>query len=58
MVEANIHLRLLHTFIVDIYKVFEQLLCCLKGICVHPYTIPPAKLSSEFRIGNSGSLVE
>jgi hypothetical protein len=36
MVEANIHLRLLHTFILDIYKVFEQLLCCLKGICVHP----------------------
>jgi hypothetical protein len=36
MVEANIHLWLLHTFILDIYKVFEPLVWCLKGIWVHP----------------------
>ena len=39
MVEANIHLRLLYTSILDIYKVFEPLVCCLKGIWVHPYTV-------------------
>jgi hypothetical protein len=39
IVEANIHLRLLHTSILDIYKVFEPLVCCLKGIWVHPYTV-------------------
>jgi len=39
MVEADIHLSLLHTFIVDIYNVLEPLLCCLKGIWVHPYTV-------------------
>ncbi len=39
MVEANIHLRLLYTSILDTSKVFEPLVCCLKGIWVHPYTI-------------------
>ncbi len=39
MVEANIHLRPLHTSILDIYKVFEQLVYCLKRIWVHPYTV-------------------
>jgi hypothetical protein len=37
MFEADIHLRLLHTSKVEINKVFEPLLCCLKGIWVHPY---------------------
>jgi len=53
MVEANIHLRLLHTFVLDIYKVFEQLLCCLKGICVHtlkPSHRPSCPQNSEFGI--------
>jgi hypothetical protein len=49
MVEADIHLRPLHTSIVDIYKVLE-LLCCLKGIWVHPYTITPAKLPLDLGI--------
>ncbi len=44
IVEADIHLRPLHTSILDIYKVFEPLVCCLKGIWAHPYTIIPAKL--------------
>ncbi len=47
MFEADIHLRLLHTSIVDIYKVFEPLVCCLKGIWVHPYTVKPAKLPPD-----------
>ena len=50
MVETNIQLILLHTFILDIYKVLVPLLCCLKGIWVHPYTIPSAKLSPELGI--------
>ena len=28
-----------------IFKMFEPLLCCHKGIWVHPYTITPAKLA-------------
>ena len=32
MVEADIHLRPLHKYILDIHKVFEPLACCLKGI--------------------------
>ncbi len=50
MFEADIHLRLLYTSIVDIYKVFESLVCCLKGIWVHPYTITPAMLPPD--LGN------
>ena len=47
MFEADIHLRLLHTSILDIYKVFEPLVCCLKGIWLHPYTITLAKLPPD-----------
>ncbi len=43
MVEADVHLRPLHTSMVDIYKVFESLACCLKGIWVHPYTVTPCR---------------
>ncbi len=50
MVEAHIHLRPLHTSIVDIYKVFESLVCCLNSIWVHPYTITLAKLAPDFGI--------
>ncbi len=39
MVEADIHLRPLHTSILDIYKVFEPLVCCLKGIRLHPHPL-------------------
>jgi hypothetical protein len=51
--EADIHLRPLHTSIVDIYKVFEPFACCLKGIPVYCYTgqVGP-------RFGDSGSLNE
>jgi hypothetical protein len=48
MVKAHINLRLLPTSILDIYKVFEVLVCCLKGIWVHPYIFRPAKLAPDF----------
>jgi hypothetical protein len=36
----------------DKYKGFEQLVCCLKGIWLHPNTVTPAKLAQiwEFRV--------
>ncbi len=50
MVEADIHLRLLHTSILDIYKVLEPLVCCLKGVWVPPYTVTPAMLAPDLGI--------
>jgi hypothetical protein len=50
MVEADIHLRLLHTSIVDIYKVFKPLICCLMGLCVHLYTVSLAELAQDLGI--------
>ncbi len=31
-------------------KMFKSLVCCLKGIWVHPYILPPAKLAPDFGI--------
>jgi len=45
--EADIHLRPLHTNVLDICNVFEPVVCCLKGTWVHSYTIPPAKLAPD-----------
>jgi len=56
MVEAYIHLRPLHISILDIYKGFEPLVCCLMGIWVKPYYCTLAKLAPFMR--KSGSLVE
>jgi hypothetical protein len=50
MVEADTHLRPFHTSILDIYKVFEPLVCCLKGIWLHLYTITTAKLPPDLGI--------
>jgi hypothetical protein len=50
MVDSDIHLRPLHTSIVDIDKVFEPLVCCLKGIWVHPYIVTQAKLAPDLGI--------
>ncbi len=50
MFEADIHLRLYPTSILDMYKVFEVLVCCLTGTWGHPYFIPPAKSDSDFGI--------
>ena len=50
MFEADIHLKPLHTSILSIYKVFEPMVCCLKGMWVHPYTVTPAKLAPALGI--------
>jgi hypothetical protein len=50
MVEADIHLRPLHTSIFDMYKMFETLVCCLKGIWLHPYTVTLAKFFPDLGI--------
>jgi hypothetical protein len=50
MVEADIHLRPLHTSILDICKVFEPLACCIKGIWLHPDTVTLAKLPPDLGI--------
>ena len=52
MFEADINPRTLHTSLLDIYKVFEPLVCCLKGIWFHPYSVTPAKLAQiwEFKV--------
>jgi hypothetical protein len=50
MVDADIHLRPLLTSMLYIYKVFEPLVCCLKGIWLHPYTVTLAKLPPDLGI--------
>jgi hypothetical protein len=50
MVEADIPLRLLHSSILDINKVFESLTCCLKGIWMHSYAVTPAKIAQYLGI--------
>ncbi len=52
MVEADIHLRPLHTSIFGMYIVFGQLVCSLKGIWLRPYAVTPAKLAPDlgFRV--------
>jgi hypothetical protein len=52
MVEADIHLWPLHTSIVDINKVFQLLVWCLKGIWVHPYIVTLTKLAPD--LGSQG----
>jgi len=54
MDEADVPLKLLHASIFDIYKVIEPLVCCLKGIWVHSYTITPARLAPD--LGSQGHL--
>jgi hypothetical protein len=54
MVEADILFIPLHTPILDIYKVFETLVCCLKGIWVHPYSVTLARLAPD--LGTQGHL--
>jgi hypothetical protein len=50
MVKADIHLRPLYKTIFYIYKVFETLICCLKDIWLHPYTVTLAKFSQVLGI--------
>jgi hypothetical protein len=48
MVEADSHLKLLHTSILDIYKVFEHIDMLSIGIQYQPYTVIPTRLGSDF----------
>jgi hypothetical protein len=50
MVEDDIHLRLLPTSILDIHKVFEVLVCYLKGIWGHPYIVPLSQVANDFGV--------
>ncbi len=55
MFEADNHLKLLPTSILDMYKVFEHINMLSIGIQYHPYTVIPILLSLDL---GSGSLVE
>jgi hypothetical protein len=48
MVEANSHLKLLPTSILDIYKVLEHIDMLSMGIYYQPYTVIPTLLGSDF----------
>ena len=50
MFEDDMHFRPLHTSILNINKVFEPWVCCLKCMWVHPYTVTPAKLAPDLVI--------
>jgi hypothetical protein len=50
LVEADIHLKPLHISISCIYKAYKPLVCCLKGMWLHPYTVTPAKLAPDLGI--------
>jgi hypothetical protein len=48
MVEADSHLKLLPTSILDIYNVIEHIDMLSTGIQYQPYTVIPTLLRSEF----------
>ncbi len=48
MDEANSHLNLLPTSLLDIYKVFEHIDMLSMGIQYQPYTVNPTLLGSDF----------
>jgi len=50
MFETDIHLRLLLKSPLDMYKVFEPLICYHKGIWVHTYAITLTKLAPDLGI--------
>ncbi len=54
MVGADVHLRLSHTYILDKYKAFKPLVCCLKGVWVQSHTVTLAKLAPD--LGSQGHL--
>ncbi len=47
MVEADSHLKLLHTSIMNIYKMFEHVDMLSMGIQYQPYTVIPTLLGSD-----------
>jgi hypothetical protein len=50
MVEADSHLKLLPTSILDIYKVFEHIDMLSMVIQYWPYTVLPTLLGSDFGV--------
>jgi hypothetical protein len=50
MVEADSHLKLLPTSILDIYKVFEHIDMLSTGIQYQPYTVLPTVIGSDFGV--------
>ncbi len=48
MVEADSHLKLLPTSILDMYKVFEHIDMLSIGTHYQPYTVIPTQLGSDF----------
>ncbi len=56
MVEADSHLKLLPTSILDIYKVIEHIDMLSMGIQYQPYTVIPTLLGSDFGFGVLGHL--
>ena len=56
MVDADSHLKLLPTSILDTYIVIEHIDMLSMGIQYHPYTVIPTILGSV--LGGSWSLVE
>ncbi len=50
MVEADSHLKLLLTSILDIYKVSEHIDMLSMGIKYQPYTVIPTLLGSDFGV--------
>jgi hypothetical protein len=50
MVEADSHLELLPTSIVDLYKVIDHIDMLSIGIKYQPYTVIPTLLDSEFGV--------
>jgi hypothetical protein len=50
MFEGDSHLKLLPTFIVDIYKVLEHIDMLSIGIQQQPYTVIPTQLVSDFGV--------
>jgi hypothetical protein len=50
MIEADSHLKLLPTSVLDIYKVFEHIDMLSIGIQMQPYTVLPTLLSSDFGV--------
>jgi hypothetical protein len=56
MVDADIHHRPLHISILDMYKVFEPLVCCLNGMGAPVYQHSTGQVGP--RSGISGLLME
>jgi hypothetical protein len=50
MFEADSHLKLLPTFILDIYKVFAHINMLSIGIQQQPHTVIPTQLGSDFGV--------